>query len=74
MGINDCIILVVVGFFGLVLYSIHKDEQRRADRRQQDLPHPIERRRRDRRRKSPYAYLAWALRSQWSKLKNGGHP
>jgi hypothetical protein len=74
MRINDYILLLVVCFFGILMYSIHKDECRKTDRRQQDLPHPIERRRKDRRRKRPSAYLAWALRSLWSKRIHGGRP
>ncbi len=68
MGTNDYIIFVVIGFFGLVLHSIHKEEKRRLDQRQQSLPQPIERRNQDRRRRNMHSYLAWVLRSQWSKL------
>jgi hypothetical protein len=72
MGTNDFILLVVIGFFGLVMYSIHNDEQRKADRRRQDLPHPVERRSQERRQRGPYAYLVWGLRAQWSKLTGKG--
>ncbi len=58
----------MVAFFGLLLYAIHRDEQRKAERRQQDLPHPVEQRRQDRRRKGLPGYLAWGARSLWSKL------
>jgi len=66
--INDCIILVVIVFFGLVIHSILKDEKRKSARRQQQLANPIERRLEDRRRKSIVSYLAWAIRSRWSKF------
>ena len=68
MSINDLILVLVVVFFGLLLYAIHRDEKRKADRRQQDLPHPVERRVQDRRRKGLPAYLAWGARTLWSKL------
>jgi hypothetical protein len=72
MGTNDYILLVVACFFGLVTYSIRQDEKRKAERRKQVLPHPIERRKQERRRRSPSGYLAWVLRSQWSKLTGKG--
>jgi hypothetical protein len=68
MGTNDYILFVVIGFFGLVLHSIHKDEKRRLEQRQQRLSHPMERRKWDRRGTSIHSYLAWVIRSQWSKL------
>ncbi len=64
--INDCIILVVIAFFGLVIHSILKDEKRISDRRRQDLSYPTERRHQERRKKNLASYLAWALRSRWS--------
>jgi hypothetical protein len=66
--INDCIILVVVAFFGLVIYSINKDEQRKSNRRQHQLAVAIERRHQERRKGGLASHLAWALRTQWSKL------
>lgn len=68
MGTSDYIILIIICFFTFVLYSVYKDEQRKSDRRQQSIPHPVERRQQDRREKGLYAYLAWVLRTQWSKL------
>ena len=68
MGINDYIILLVIAFFCLVLYSVQKDEKRKSNLRKKSLPHPIERRKRERRSKSMHSYLAWVIRSQWSKL------
>lgn len=58
MSINDGLLLVVVGFFACLLYFIHKDEKRKAERRQRDLPHPVERRRQERRRQGLQALLA----------------
>lgn len=66
--INDCIILVVLAFFGLVIHSILGEEKRKSDRRRQDLSCPTERRHEDRRQKSLASFLAWALRSRWSKF------
>lgn len=68
MLINDCIILVVLAFFGLMVHAIHSDEKRKADRRRQCLPFPVERRIAERRSRSLTSHLAWAIRSQWSKL------
>ena len=48
MSINDGLLVVVVLFFGCLLYCIRKEEQRKVDRRQRDLPHPVERRRQER--------------------------
>ena len=56
--------LVIIAFFALVIHAIHREEQRKADRRRQDLPHPVERRHRDRRRKSMRAHLLWAVKAQ----------
>ena len=67
MGINDGILLVVIIFFGLLLYSVYREEQRCLDRREQSLPHPGERRKDGRRKQSFAAFLAWAARSLWSK-------
>jgi len=67
VGTNLYMLFVVIGFFGLLAYSIHQDEKRKADRRHADLPTTPERRRQDRRQESLPAYLAWAWRSLWSK-------
>jgi hypothetical protein len=68
MGTSVYITIVVVGFLVLVSYSILDVEKRKSERRQYVLPYPIERRKLDRGRRSIYSYLAWALRSQGSKL------
>ena len=62
------VILAVLVFFGLALYSIRIEENRREDRRQQDHPVPEERRKQSRRRKNPLAYALWVLRSLKSKF------
>jgi hypothetical protein len=62
--------LVIIAFFALVIHAIHKEEQRKADRRRQNRPVPVERRHKDRRKKSMRAYLLWAVRAQkarWGK-------
>jgi hypothetical protein len=66
--INDCLILVVIVFFGLVIYSINRDEKRKSPRRQQQLPCSVERRHQERRKNSMASHLAWSIRNQWSKL------
>jgi len=63
MSINDGLLLVVVAFFGCLLYCIRKEEQRKAERRQLDLPHPLERRHQERRRRGLGAALAWVARA-----------
>jgi cbb3-type cytochrome oxidase subunit 3 len=62
------LMLVVIVFIGLVLHAINQDERRKADRRQQDLPHAVERRRAVRRRNSVISYLGWGLRTQWKRI------
>ena len=62
MSINDGLLLVVVMVFACLLYCIHKEEQRKTERRQADLPHPLERRRQERRRRGLGAALAWVGR------------
>jgi hypothetical protein len=62
------LILVVILFFGLVLHAIGQDERRKADRRQTDLPVPVERRKGNRRGNNVFAYLAWGLRNQVRKI------
>lgn len=69
MGVNDYLLILVVVFFGLVIYLINSDEKREAERRQQNLPHPVERRKRDRRKEGLLTYLAWFVRSQGAKLR-----
>jgi hypothetical protein len=68
MGIIVLVILAVLIFFGLALYSIRIEENRREDRRQQDHPVPIERRTQDRRKKSLISHLSWLLRSLKAKF------
>lgn len=73
MGTADYCALVVLLLAGIIVLSIRQDEKRQADRRQQGGPPPggLERRSgRDRRDRSWSAYLAWATRSQWLKLRN----
>lgn len=73
MGTADYCALVVLLLAGLIAVSIRQDEKRQADRRQQVGPPPAGRERRsgrDRRDRSLPAYLAWATRSQWLKLRN----
>ncbi len=61
-----CIIVFIVMYL-LVMHSIRQEEQRNADRRQQDLPHPEERRIQQRRKgRSTFAFLKWVARSIWS--------
>ncbi|HXC16530.1 MAG TPA: hypothetical protein VNV60_03720 [Holophagaceae bacterium] len=62
------VILAVLIFFGLALYSIRIEENRREDRRQQDHPVPAERRTQNRRKKSLVCHLGWVLRSLKSKF------
>jgi hypothetical protein len=76
MGTAVYCALVVVLLAGLIALSIRQDEKRQADRRQQGgLPPAGQERRlgRDRRDRSLPAYLAWAARSQWLKLRNRFH-
>lgn len=54
-------ILVVTALFGLFLLSIHLKDMRKRERRRKRLFAPIEHRRRERRRGSFGAYLAWAM-------------
>lgn len=60
--------LVIIAFFALVIHAIHQEEQRKAERRRLDLPHPVERRHKDRRQKSMRAYLFWAVKAQKSRF------
>lgn len=62
--------LAVVLFFVFAVLSVQREERRRSDRRQEDLPVlPPDPRRRDRRRGSVVSYLAWALRSLFQKAR-----
>ena len=62
------VVLVVLAFFALALYAVRVEENRRLDRRREDLPVAVERRKQNRRRKSLIAYVLWVLRSLKSKL------
>lgn len=76
MGTADYCALVVLLLAGLIALSIRQEEKRGADRRQRDgsPPDGFERRLgRDRRDRSLPAYLAWATRSQWLKLRSLFH-
>lgn len=60
--------IAVVLFFALAIHLVRKEERRRSDRRQEDLPVlPPDPRRRDRRRRNVFAYLGWVLRSLLAK-------
>lgn len=65
VGTNIYLLLVVLIFFGLLAYSIHKEDKRTTERRKLDIPPLIERRRQDRRDHGPWASLGWSLRSLW---------
>jgi hypothetical protein len=67
MSTSNGIILVLIALYLLVLHAIHQEEHRTADRRQQDLPHPVERRIQQRRQgRTTLAYLKWVGKSVWS--------
>ena len=71
MRTSDSCLIIVIVFFGLLTWSILQDEKRQRDRRQVGAlaPGGLERRKpRDRRSHLPFGYLAWGLRSQWSKM------
>ena len=62
-------ILVIAAFFALLFHAIHAEEKRCSERRKEDLPHPAERRRQDRRREQTRTARAfWALRARWQSL------
>jgi hypothetical protein len=65
MGTSDGILLLVLVFFGLLLHAVHREDKRRCERRQQDLPHSRERRQGERRSRRFAASLAWALKAPW---------
>jgi hypothetical protein len=73
MGAADYCLIVAALFFGLLAFSIHREEQRRRERRKggQTIPAFVDRRViTERRDHSITIYAAWALRSQLAKLKN----
>lgn len=73
MGTADYCMLVVLLFFALMAWSLRVEEKRRRERRKTVGPPPggIERRcGRDRRSESWIAYVTWATRSRWKKLKS----
>ncbi|HJV39502.1 MAG TPA: hypothetical protein VJ528_11730 [Geothrix sp.] len=60
--------VAVVLFFAFAIHLVRKEERRRSDRRQEDLPVlPPDPRRRDRRRGNVFSYLGWVLRSLLAK-------
>jgi signal transduction histidine kinase len=70
MSTSTCCILIIIVFFALVFHAIHLDEKRVSDRRKQDLPHPLDRRKEDRRKKTTRASrLGWAFQARWAQLK-----
>jgi hypothetical protein len=68
MKVTTSIILLVLAFFGLALYAVRAEENRRLDRRQEDRPVPVERRKQHRRSKSFVSYILWALRALKAKF------
>jgi hypothetical protein len=67
MRTSNYFIIVIVVLYVLVMHAIHQEEHRIADRRQQDLPHPVERRTQQRRKgRATVAFLKWMARSIWS--------
>ncbi|HET6330782.1 MAG TPA: hypothetical protein VFF76_08350 [Holophagaceae bacterium] len=68
MGTIILVILAVLVFFTLALYGVRIEENRRKERRERDLPVPVERRIQDRRKKSLVRQLGWVLRSLKSKF------
>ena len=69
MGLNNGILLVALVFFGLLLFSVHREDHRAKERRQQDQVPPVERRRGDRRKKRLGVALQWAWKAAWSRRK-----
>ena len=61
--------LVIIGFFALVLHAINQEDKRKGDRRQQDLPHPVERRQGGRRQGGVLGFLAWGFRARWGRFR-----
>ncbi len=73
MGTADYCALVVLLLAGLVALSIRQEEKRCLERRQNHgtPPDGVERRSgRDRRQRSVGAWVAWAARTQWRKVRN----
>jgi len=68
MSTSDYCLIIIVVFFVLFFHSCHVEDKRRSDRRQQSLPHPVERRVRDRRGGwNTMAHAKWVARSIWPK-------
>jgi hypothetical protein len=73
MGTADYCLIVVALFFGLLAFSIMREEKRRRDRRKGGHFHPggIDHRNLAERRASSWAaYLSWAMRSPFSRMKH----
>jgi hypothetical protein len=67
MSTSSYCILVFIALYLLVIHSVHQEEHRSADRRQRDLPHPVERRIQQRRKgKTTLVFLKWVARSIWA--------
>ena len=70
MSTSTCCILIIIIFFALVFHAIHLEEKRVFNRRKQDLPHPLDRRKGDRRKRTTCASrLGWAFQARWARLK-----
>jgi hypothetical protein len=69
MTLTVCIAIAVLIFFGLALFAVRAEENRRVDRRQRNVAVEIERRQGDRRKGSNRAYLKWIFRALWSKIR-----
>ena len=70
MHTSDYCLVVIVLFFALLLYSVHQEEKRSAERRLSDLPGMAERRGPERRQpQSQVARLGWAVRTRWVRAK-----
>ena len=63
------VLLVVALFFVVALLAIRTEELRRADRRMEDQPVPVERRKGDRRQGGSGAHFRWKVRTLKGKLK-----
>ena len=63
MGLNNSLLLLALALFGLLFWAVHREDRRGRDRRKQALPHPVERRVRDRRSGRVGTALRWVVRT-----------